>query len=1621
MTSIFITEEEQVGGPTLVIQDEGVVLPAEPALDFTGVGVTATDDPTNNRTNVAIAGTPGPTGPEGPQGNQGIQGTQGPVGPASTVPGPTGPQGVQGPIGNTGPQGAKGDTGSQGPIGNTGPTGPVGAASTVPGPQGPIGNTGPQGVQGPIGNTGATGPQGATGATGATGAQGPVGPTIYDSDQIGVIKAWSGAVIPTNWMFCDGRALVRTSYPDLFAAIVPTANVSSGSGSATLSGVPAALMSALQAMTNGINTGLSVPVCGTFFIPAGSVINSYDMPSSTIVLNQQATGSGTTTLYICPWGVGNGTTTFNIPDLRSKMLVAAGQGSGLSNRILAGAGGFEGIILDTTMIPAHSHQFNVNTGYVSSDHAHSFNVNSGGRSTGHFHSPPSAGYFMAAGVSGSTNLNAGTNYQAASNSNSSTSVDDRDHGHNVSGGTGGISANHYHNVAGGTDNGNVSGGSHNNMPPWCAVGMIIKVLGTQINPGSALQGATGQRGTTWYIYNGVGVPPTGTFVGELDGDWAIRQSDGENFERVNGVWVDQGFTNRTNAVPVAARGYGVGTLTLGTGFTKIPIDTIDHDTGGNMSTAAGRFTCPTTGWYQVGGSIEVPVAAGARLIATIYKNGSEASRGSGGTADINAVVSAAMYCTAGDYLELWGYNSGAVSGNLPGNNALRYFSVALITAGPGPQGQRGAQWFNYAGSGTPGSTQFPTAIINDLCVRTSDGEVFMLTATGWVDQGWKVTAGITQTAAAARMYRAGAFTTSGVWTKVPLDTVSFDTAAMASVGNGRITIQTAGIYQVDANILVNTSATGTYTTVAAGIYKNGVQMSQNYSEPAIISLGAATISDKFQCVAGDYFELYVLCSQATTLWQGVPANYLAVSLLGTGPGPQGPRGTNWFTYAGAGTPAAGTFTGELDNDMAVRASDGEVFRRIAGAWTDQNWKQSTGQATMDVWHNVGATGEPAFQSGWGNYGAPYSFAQFRKYPDGTVRIRGLINSGSSSATIFTLPPGYRPPGNVINATDINAEVHSRLEVNPAGAVTLIWVAPGGNGYASINCTFDTDSVTTYAVGTRGSNWYSYAGAGTPAAGTFSGEIDNDMAVRTSDNEVFKRISGAWADQGFKVGGQIVQSPVVAKARRAGSLTLNGWTKVPLDTLVYDSVGTIAQIANGRMIVPSTGYYHIDAQLGEAGSTDFLIEVIVNGVTPDTGSSIRGTRSPSGSGNLVLSATALFQAGDVLELWAYALSQVTMTPIASGVTAWMSLSLNQAGAGPQGNRGGQWFAYSGAGTPATPTFTGELDGDIAVRTSDSEVFKRIAGVWTDQSYKVGSNLAATTVTTARAYRSAALTTPQGWTKIPLDALSYDAGNNLFNAATNRFNIPSTGYYSIDAQVTWGQSTWSGVTVPAIYKNGVIVTQGTQVYSTSDGSNYRTFAVTDVIYCQQGDYLELWVYAATGYGTVTGPSLTFMAVSLITASQGPQGPPGPGPGGAVQRNLGKYTGYNTMSGTANLLDGAGGGGAGSPLTLTVTPTVPSWWEVNFQCANILAVAAAYYYTQLTMSLSQADMDGFTQVDGPVITQHSQVQTYEGRQFLRIFKLDANKTYTITPALATSGGSFQYYTAPTHFWIEGKLWAQ
>jgi microcystin-dependent protein len=110
---------------------------------------------------------------------------------------------------------------------------------------------------------------------------------------------------PAGFLAANGAAVSRVTFATLFNAITaqPTGTVTSGSNSISSVASP-------QAMWVGM------PISGPG-IPAGATITA--VGGSTITLSANATATSTTTVVICPFGVGDGSTTFNVPEMRARV------------------------------------------------------------------------------------------------------------------------------------------------------------------------------------------------------------------------------------------------------------------------------------------------------------------------------------------------------------------------------------------------------------------------------------------------------------------------------------------------------------------------------------------------------------------------------------------------------------------------------------------------------------------------------------------------------------------------------------------------------------------------------------------------------------------------------------------------------------------------------------------------------------------------------------------------------------------------------------------------------------------------------------------------------------------------------------------------------------------------------------------------------------------------------------------------------------------------------------------------------------------------------------------------------------------------------------------------------
>lgn len=100
------------------------------------------------------------------------------------------------------------------------------------------------------------------------------------------------------------------------------------------------------------------------FVPTGTVLSfaGPTAPTGFLICDGSAVSRTTfSALYTAlggassPWGQGDGTSTFNVPDMRGRGPIGAGQGSGLTNRILAALGGEENHILSVAELASHGH------------------------------------------------------------------------------------------------------------------------------------------------------------------------------------------------------------------------------------------------------------------------------------------------------------------------------------------------------------------------------------------------------------------------------------------------------------------------------------------------------------------------------------------------------------------------------------------------------------------------------------------------------------------------------------------------------------------------------------------------------------------------------------------------------------------------------------------------------------------------------------------------------------------------------------------------------------------------------------------------------------------------------------------------------------------------------------------------------------------------------------------------------------------------------------------------------------------------------------------------------------------------------------------------------------------
>lgn len=194
----------------------------------------------------------------------------------------------------------------------------------------------------------------------------PVTPTVGDGNIVGTILPWSGLVAPPNYVFAYGQAINRADYPLFFSTVTFSSNVICTATLNVLSGL---------ADTQSIRLGSFVEApC----VPPGAQVTAKSLNSVTISSPASISEAASATFF--PWGNGNASTTFNVPDLRGNTLVGRtnmggvastnltfpfyGAGSGAGPDALGAPGGSQSRALSLGNLPVYTPAGTITNGVI---------------------------------------------------------------------------------------------------------------------------------------------------------------------------------------------------------------------------------------------------------------------------------------------------------------------------------------------------------------------------------------------------------------------------------------------------------------------------------------------------------------------------------------------------------------------------------------------------------------------------------------------------------------------------------------------------------------------------------------------------------------------------------------------------------------------------------------------------------------------------------------------------------------------------------------------------------------------------------------------------------------------------------------------------------------------------------------------------------------------------------------------------------------------------------------------------------------------------------------------------------------------------------------------------------
>jgi microcystin-dependent protein len=165
--------------------------------------------------------------------------------------------------------------------------------------------------------------------------------TILFSDvPIGCTVPFEGIVVPDGFLLANGTPVSRNTYYQLFRTLTARFGGTLTSGS-----------NIITAVSSTANLVAGYPISGPG-IPTGATITAI-LSSTSISLSANATATGPQLeLIAAPHGVGDGVTTFNLPNRTQRFIFGAG-----GAYILGGVGGNPAVTLQVGNLPPHLHGY----------------------------------------------------------------------------------------------------------------------------------------------------------------------------------------------------------------------------------------------------------------------------------------------------------------------------------------------------------------------------------------------------------------------------------------------------------------------------------------------------------------------------------------------------------------------------------------------------------------------------------------------------------------------------------------------------------------------------------------------------------------------------------------------------------------------------------------------------------------------------------------------------------------------------------------------------------------------------------------------------------------------------------------------------------------------------------------------------------------------------------------------------------------------------------------------------------------------------------------------------------------------------------------------------------------